>query len=219
MLKLKFQYFEHLMQRTDSFEKTLMLGRIEGRRRRGQQRMRWLDGITDLMDMSLSKLQELVMDREAWRAEVHGVTKSQTWLSSWTELLFNHSVISNSLWSHGLQHTRLPCPSLLPGIWSNSCPLSQWCYPTISSSVTLFSSHPQSFPSSGSFPISQLFASGGHCIGASTSASVLPMNIQGWFSLVLTGLISLQSRDSQESSPATQFKSINSPGLPWWLKR
>ena len=199
MLKLKFQYFEHLMQRTDSFEKTLMLGRIEGRRRRGQQRMRWLDGITDLMDMSLSKLQELVMDREAWRVEVHGVTKSQTQLSDWTELLFNHSVISNSLWSHGLQHTRLPCPSLLPRICSNSCPLSQWCYPTISSSVTLFSSHPQSFPASGSFLISQLFASGGHCTGASTSASVLPMNIQGWFSLVLTGLISLQSRDSQES--------------------
>ena len=159
------------------------------------------------------------MDREAWRAEVHGVAKSQTRLSDWTELLSNHSVISNSLWSHGLQHTRLPCPSLLPGICSNSCPLSQWCYPTISSSVTLFSSHPQSFPASGSFPISQLFASGGHCIGASTSASVLPMNIQGWFSLVLTGLISLQSRDSQESSPAPQFKSINSPGLPWWLKR
>ena len=108
--------------------------------------------------------------------------------------LFSCSVMSNFSQTHGLQHTRLPCPSLLPGICSNSCPLSQWCYPTISSSVTLFSSHPQSFPASGSFPISQLFASGGHCIGASTSASVLPMNIQGWFPLGLTGWISLLSK-------------------------
>ena len=109
-------------------------------------------------------------------------------------LLFNCSVMSDSLQPHGLQHARLPCPSSSPGACSNSCPLSQWCHPTISSSVIPFASCLQSFPASGSFPMSWLFALGGQSIGASASASVLPMSIQGWFPLGLTGLISLLSK-------------------------
>ena len=111
--------------------------------------------------------------------------------NSWP-MLFSHSVVSNSLRPHGLQHTRLPCPSPSLGVCSNSCPLSRWCIPTISSSVISFSSHLQSFSASGSFQMIRLFAPGGPSIGVSASASVLPMNIQGWFLLGLTDLISLQ---------------------------
>ena len=109
-------------------------------------------------------------------------------------LLFSHSVMSSSLWPHELQHARLPCPSLSPGVCSDSCPLSQWCHPTISSSVAPFSSCPQSFPASGSFSVSQLFTSGGQNIGASALASVLPVNIQDRFPLGLTGLTTLLSK-------------------------
>ena len=107
---------------------------------------------------------------------------------------FSCSVVPNSLWPQGLQHARLPCPSPTPGAYSNSCPLSQWCHPTISSSVVPFSSHFQSFPSSGSFPMSQFFPSVALSIGVSASASVLPMNIQDWCPLEWTGWISLLSK-------------------------
>ena len=104
------------------------------------------------------------------------------------------SVVSDSLWPHELQHARPPCPSPTPGVHPNPCPLSRWCHPIISSSVVPFSSCTQSFPASGSFQTSQLFTSGGQSIGVSASASVLPMNIQDWFSLGWTGWISLQSK-------------------------
>ena len=119
--------------------------------------------------------------------------------------------MSNFLRLHGLQHARLPCPTLSPRVCSNSCPLSQWCYLTISSSAILFSSCLQSFPVSGSFPINQLFAAGGQSTGA--SASVLPMNIQGWLPLALTGLISLLSKGLSRVYPSTTIQSINSSAL------
>ena len=114
------------------------------------------------------------------------------------------------LWSHGLQHTRLPGPSLYPGVCSNSCPLSRWCHPTILSSVIPFCSCLQSFPTSGSFLMSQLFDQVAKSIGASASASVLPMNIKGWFPLRLSGLILLSKGLSRVFSSTAQFKSISS---------
>ena len=140
---------------------------------------------------------------------------------------FRHSVISDTLGSHGLQHARLPCPSSTQGACSNSCPSSQWCHPTISSSVIPFSSCLRYCPASRSSPMSQFFASGGQSIGVSTSASVLPMNIQDWFPLGLTGWISLHSQglsrvfskttgQEHQFSGAQPFLWCNSH-IPIWL--
>ena len=129
---------------------------------------------------------------------------------------FSHAVMSDSLRPHGLQHSKLPCPPVSPEICSNSCPLSQWCHPTNSSSLAPFSSCPQSFPASRSFPMSWLFTSGGQSIGASDSASVLPMNVHGWFPLGLTGLIFLQSKGlSRIFSSTTVWKHQFVGTRPW----
>ena len=141
------------------------------------------------------------MDRGAWQATVHAVPKNS--------VQFSRSVVSDSLQRHGLQHTRLPCPSPTPGVYSNSCPLSQWCHPIISSSVIPFSSRPQSFPASGSFQMSQFFTKDGQSIEVSASASVLPMNIQDWFPLGWTGWISLKSKElSRAFSNTTDVQNV-----------
>ena len=187
-------YIGRVMQRAESLENTLMLGKIDGRRRRGQQRMRLLDSITDSMDVSWEN-----SGRER-RTEEPGVLQSMelqrvghdwaaTILTGSDSVQFSHSVVSDSLQPPGLQHTRLLCPSPTPRACSNSCSSSRWCHPAISSSVIPFSCL-QSFLASGSFSTSQLFASGGQSIGVSASTSVLPMNTQDWFPLGLIDWIS-----------------------------
>ena len=148
----------------------------------------------------------ITAEEREWSKEVAGQDKKKrykcfcvswvcTWSGiAWSLLSFSCQEVSNSLGPNELQHARLPCPSLSPWVCSNSCPLSQWCYPTILSSVAPFSSCSQSFLASGSFPVNQLFESGGQRIGASASASVLLMNIQGWYPLGLIGLISFMSK-------------------------
>ena len=143
------------------------------------------------------------------RIWIYDYQRWETW--QFSSVQFSPSVMSVSLRPHGLQHARLPCPSPTPGACSNSCPWSQWCHPTISSSVIPFSSSLQSFSASGSFPMSQLFTSGGQSIGVSASASVLPMNIQGWLPLGWTGWISLQSKGLSRvfSNTTVQFSVLH----------
>ena len=160
--------------------------------------------------MSLSKFWAIVKDREAWCAAVHGITKSWIWLSDWTTTVqFSLSVVSDSA-THGLQQARPPCSSPTPGVYPNSCPSNQWCHLTISSSIIPFSSCLQPFPASGSLPLSQFFPSGDQRIGASASASVLPMNIQDWSLSEWTGWISLQSKGlSRVFSNIRHFKNMS----------
>ena len=150
------------------------------------------DAVTRGFNKAVSKCEKPPMPK---MSKTHECFQRVSYTLHLSLLLFSCSVTSNSLWpTLHLQHTRLPCPSPFPRVCSNSSPLSWWCHPNVSSSVVPCSSCLQSFPASRSFPVSWLFTSGGQRIGASASASVLPMNIQGWFPLGLTGLISLQSK-------------------------
>ena len=177
------------MWRTDSLEKTLMLGKIKGRRRRGWQRMS--------QNLYINVHSSIIHNSQ--KVEI-----TQTSINWWTDrhclsimeysVQFSRSVMSASLQPHEPQHARPPCPSPTPRVHPKPCPSSQWCHPTISSSVIPFSSCLQYFPASGSFRMSWLFASGGQSVGVSVSISVLPMNIQDWFPLGWTGWTSLQAK-------------------------
>ena len=178
-------------------------------------------------------------DRGVWWATVPGVTKELV-MTEWGgrhavmskaghlvlsqhSVQFSRSVVFDSLWPHESQHAKSPCPSQTPGVYSNSCPSSQWCHPAISSSVIPFSSCPQSLPASGSFPMSQLFTWGGQSIGVSASTSVLPMKTQDWSPLGWTGWISLQSKGlsrvfSNTTVPKHQFRSKCSLLGVWYLQ-
>ena len=164
----------------------------------------WLNWTEEQANQQI-KLTELFLTELCF---IRGVNELNYWLNP-SSVQFSHSVMSDSWQLHALQHARLACPSPTPRAYSNSCPLNRWCHPTISSSIVPFS-HLQSFPASGSFLVSQFFTSGGQTIGVSASASVFPMNIQDWFPLGLTVGSPCSPRDSQESSPISQFKSISS---------